>query len=181
MQFGYGLVLAAIVLPAVAQESFDYPRCSVSCLRETLPEIGCSLPDIACQCGPARQDALRLLIRPCLEDACDAEARSRLWTVMNETCASYFATSTRPVSWPTETVSSEPGSSADGLGTPVVGGSSVVASEPPTAATEAPEETAWDDDVGDDGDHDDESAAAATSIALAVTAIALFMGVAMGL
>lgn len=47
-----------------------FAPCGRDCLSPVVPQVGCDINDILCQCAPDKQAALSALVQPCVQESC---------------------------------------------------------------------------------------------------------------
>ncbi|SPO00588.1 uncharacterized protein DNG_03337 [Cephalotrichum gorgonifer] len=64
-----------------------FAPCGSDCLAPVVPEAGCSIDDLLCQCAPDKQAALSTLVLPCVRESCSESTRADVMWDPEPMCA----------------------------------------------------------------------------------------------
>lgn len=86
------VVLLAVTASLVSAQFPGVPSCGVTCLEKYLPQVGCAITDVGCQCSAAVQAKLEPLVATCFTTNCNATELAQAIAAGKQDCADYSAT-----------------------------------------------------------------------------------------
>ncbi|KAK8059014.1 hypothetical protein PG994_009462 [Apiospora phragmitis] len=71
---------------ARGEDFYGLPQCAIPCIKESLPKVGCTVGDMACQCNDDKQAALTPIVAPCMLSSCTSAELSQALEAGVEQC-----------------------------------------------------------------------------------------------